>query len=218
MRRRSKVVPGYVPAEQAGAPTGLVPNSVMRDLLRFLERHLGAEALRGILNLAGLESYHQSLPPDDMRLEVDAAHYVAVMQGLQDYYDERGAMAIARAVGRSAVRRAIIHDIGARNHARQLGGRELFTIALDCFAKTTALRDRQLIALQDSGDMLLVTLRQPACWARDPAGRACQVVVGALRGALELISGRHLRVRAVACIHDGAGHCIFEVGRAARSG
>jgi predicted hydrocarbon binding protein len=41
-------------------------------------------------------------------------------------------------------------------------------------------------------------------------------VSGALRGSLELVSGRELRVRAIACCRRGAHHCVFEVSRGRR--
>jgi len=209
---------GYVSAAEGKEPgMGSIPNSVMRDMLQFLERELGQEALRGVLNLAGTEQYHRGLPPNNMRFEVKAADYLAVIQGLKDYYDERGAVAVLRELGKSTVRRGVVHAVGLAEQGGRISGRQLLTIALDSFAKSTALRDRRLILLQDSGDMLLVSLRQPACWAMDGSHHACEVVVGSLRGSLEMVSGRNLLVRPIACCHSGARHCVFEVSRAGRA-
>ena len=208
---------GYVSAEDARADgTGKIPNSVMRDFLQFLERQLGREALRGILNLAGMERYFRRLPPNNMRYEVESGDYLAVMDGLADYYDERGAVAIMRELGRAAVRRAVIHNVGLAEERGRISGKQLLSIALDSFAKSTAIRERDLILLQDSGDMLLVSMRVPPCWAMDRKGRSCEAVGAALRGALEMVTNRYLRVRPIACHRDGAHHCIFEVCRANR--
>ena len=210
---------GYVTAaESKEQGLGSLPNSVMRDMLQFLERQLGTEALRGILNLAGAEQYHGGLPPNNMRFEVKAADYLAVIQGIRDYYDERGAVAVLRELGKSTVRRGVVHAVGLAEQGGRLSGRQLLSIALDSFAKSTALRDHRLMLLQDSGDMLLVSLRQPACWTVDGSHHACEVVVGSLRGALEMVSGRSLRARPIACCHSGARHCVFEVSRGGRTG
>ena len=210
---------GYVTAAESKEPgLGSVPNSVMRDMLQFLERELGPEALRGILNLAGAEHYHRGLPPNNMRFEIKAADYLSVIQGLRDYYDERGAVAVLRELGKTAVRRGVVHAVGLAEQGGRLSGRQLLNIALESFAKSTALRDPRLILLQDSGDMLLVSLRQPACWAVDGSHHACEVVVGSLRGVLEMVSGRSLRVRPIACCNAGSRHCVFEVSRGGRSG
>jgi len=207
---------GYALDEDRDGPSGSIPNSVMRDMLRFLEQQLGRDALRGVLNLAGLERYHRTLPPDNMRLETAAVDYVSLMQGLRDYFDDRGALAFLRELGRSTVRRGVIHAVGQAEQRGALTGKQLLSIALDSFAKSTALRDRRDILLQDSGDMLLVSIRQPPCWAADRSHGACEIVTGALRGALELVSGRELRVRSIACCQTGAHHCVFEVSRGNR--
>jgi predicted hydrocarbon binding protein len=208
---------GYVSvSDNQEKPAGKVPNSVMRDLLLFLDRQLGHRAYRGVLNLAGMHAYLRALPPNNMHEEVNAADYLAVLGGLQDYYDERGAAAVLRELGRSTVRRAVIHAVGLAEQTGSLDGKQLLRLALNALAQSTALGDRRLILLQDSGDMLLVSTRQPACWAPDPKGRACEVVMGAMRGSLEMVSGRPLQVRAIACCLNGAHHCVFEVARAGR--
>jgi predicted hydrocarbon binding protein len=204
---------GYVSASDGRDNGSSIPNSVMRDLLQYLERQLGPEPLRGILNLAGQSDYFENYPRNDMRHETAAAAYLHVIQGLQDYYDERGARAILRDLGRSTVRRAVIHSVSMAEQQGAIGGKQLLSIALDSFAKSTATRDRRHVLLQDSGDMLLVSVRQPPCWARDHGGRACEIAVGALRGALEMVTGRGLNVRPIACGRDGAHHCVFEVSR-----
>ena len=57
---------GYVSASDGKDNSGgTIPNSVMRDLLQFLERLLGLEPLRGILNLAGQSDYFAFLHDDD---------------------------------------------------------------------------------------------------------------------------------------------------------
>jgi predicted hydrocarbon binding protein len=210
-------VKGYVSADESrDSPGADIPNSVLRDLLQFLEQQLGRDTLRGVINLAGVETYHRGLPPNNMRLEAPAADYVALLQGLRDYYDERGALAFMRELGRATVRRAVIHSVGQAEQRGPLNGKQLLAIALDSFAKSTAIRDRRQVLLQDSGDMLLVSTRESPCWARDRRGHACEIVTGALRGALELVSGRELRVRSIACCHHGAHHCVFEVSRGNR--
>ncbi|MHB0876100.1 MAG: hypothetical protein ACYC5O_08655 [Anaerolineae bacterium] len=208
---------GYVSASDGKDNSGgTIPNSVMRDLLQFLERQLGPEPLRGILNLAGQSDYFEQFPRNDMRHDTEAAAYLSVIQGLQDYYDERGAKAILRELGRSTVRRAVIHSVSLAEQRGAIGGRQLLAIALESFAKSTAIRDRRHVLLQDSGDMLLVSVRQPPCWARDRCGRSCEISVGCLRGALEMVTGRGLHVRPIACGRDGAHHCVFEVSRSNR--
>lgn len=208
---------GYVSANGAKeSHDGFIPNSVMRDFLQFLERQLGRESLRGILNLAGQEHYFHALPPNNMSPEAEAAAYLDILEGLSDYYDERGAESVLRELGRQTVRRAIIHAIGLQEQRSPINGRQLLDIALESFSKSTAVRDRQQLLLQDSGDMLLVSVRCPPCWARDRAGQACQVSLGALRGALESVTGRSLHVRPIACGRNGAHHCVFEVSRSGR--
>jgi predicted hydrocarbon binding protein len=208
---------GYVSAVETKEPGDTyLPNSVMRDMLQFLERQLGREALRGILNLAGVEHYFRGLPPNNMQPEIKSSDYLALIQGLRDYYDERGAVAVLRELGKANVRRGVVHAVGLAEQGGRITGKQLLGIALDAFAKSTAVRDRRLVLLQDSGDMLLVSVRQPACWAADGSRHACEVAVGALRGALEMVSGRSLRVRPIACCHSGAHHCVFEVSRAGR--
>lgn len=194
--------------------SGAVPNSVMRDLLQFLERQLGHNALRGVLNMAGTEDYFWHRPANDMQEMVKASDYLAVLQALADYYDERGAIAIIRELGRYTVKRALIRNLSLAEQQRsKTSGRELLKTALQSFAQSTAVRDRRLIILQDSGDMLLVSMRCPPCWTNDGSDYACQVAVGALRGSLELISGSNLRVRPIACCFNAAHHCVFEVSR-----
>lgn len=208
---------GYISASEGiGNSDGAIPNSVMRDLLQFLEHQLGPEALRGVLNLAGQEAYHRDWPRNDMRYAIPAGDYLDVLQGLRDFYDDRGARAVLRELGRSTVRRSVIHSVNTAEQKGPIAGRQLLGIALDSFAKSTAIRDRRHILLQDSGDILLVSMRQPPCWAVDRDAQACEVPTGALRGALELVTGRHLQVRSIACGHGGAHHCVFEVSRTNR--
>jgi len=188
----------------------------MRDLLQFLERQLGRDALRGILNLAGTHQYFRELPPNNMLYDINASDYVAVLDGLEDYYDDRGAAAILRELGYHTARRAIIHSVGRAEQRGPISPKQLLILALEAFAKSTAIRERRFILLQDSAEILLVSVRRPGCWVLDRRGRGCQLVVGALKGSLELVSGRRLSVRPVACCEDNARHCIFEVARAGR--
>ena len=75
---------GYVSVnDNRDKPAGRVPNSVMRDMLQFLERQLGYGSYRGVLNLAGMHGYLRGLPPNNMREEVHSADYLAVLDGLR---------------------------------------------------------------------------------------------------------------------------------------
>ncbi len=208
---------GYVSATEDRDPgVTAIPNAVMRDTLQFLEKQLGRDSLRGILNLAGQEHYFREFPPNNMRADVDVNDYLALLQGIEDYYDERGAAAILRQLGRANVRRGVIHAVGLAEQGGRITGKQLLGIALAAFARSTALRDNRRILLQDSDDMLLVSLQQRACWAVDGQRLSCQVAVGALGGALEMVSGRSLRVRPIACRHGGAHHCVFEISLSGR--
>lgn len=83
-------------------PSGLYyPNRFARYMLAAMADVMGTYGLKTVLNMAGLDDYADSPPPDDMARQFDFAYIAAINRALEEVYGPRGGHSIAMRVGQA---------------------------------------------------------------------------------------------------------------------
>ena len=75
------------------------PNKFGLITLKSLEEVMGKNGLNAILNLAGLNNYIDSYPPDNLDKGFDFAELSAIGTGLEEMYGPRGGRGLALRAG-----------------------------------------------------------------------------------------------------------------------
>ena len=124
------------------------PNKFGLITIKSLEEVMGKNGLNAILNLAGLNNYVESYPPDNLDKGFDFAELSAIGTSLEEMYGPRGGRGLALRAGRATFSDAL-RNFGARAGAADLAFVVLplqskLRIGLPAFAKIfSQLSDQQ---------------------------------------------------------------------------
>ncbi len=195
------------------------PNKMGRIVLTAMEEIMGRHGVNAVLNLAHLEHFVNSYPPNNLRLGFTFTEFSAVQQTLDDMFGVRGGRGLALRAGRETWKYALkeflpvlgITDLALRT--LPLGIK--IKIGLDVFAETlNKFTDQQVRLGEDERGFLWIIERCPVCWQRHSETPTCHLAVGLLEQSLHWVSrGRRFRVEEVSCIAAGDDTCTIVISK-----
>jgi len=195
-----------------------VENRMMRLALNSAELTLGTSGYYAVLQVAGLDAYAETLPPNSHDLETPAAHFAALFNGILTMYGEGPARGLFRRWGAifgttalkrrpsAALLRPLLRVLPLQHRVR--------TILNAVADESDQARGAQLHTVRDAADQYTLTFRDCLyCDGLHPAEPICYTIVGTLEAALKWGTGRDFAVREVQCQARGAGACVFEIDK-----
>jgi predicted hydrocarbon binding protein len=194
------------------------PNKFGLITLKSLEEVMGKNGLNAILNLAGMNNYMDSYPPDNLDKGFDFSELSALGTALEDMYGPRGGRGLALRAGR-----ATFSD-GLKNFGALAGVADLAFVVLPLHAKLrigvpsmakifSQLSD-QLSTVEEKDNEYIYTIHKcPCCWGRHNADKpVCFIATGLLQEGLKWVSGgNEFRVNESKCIAIGDDVCEFVI-------
>jgi predicted hydrocarbon binding protein len=188
------------------------PNRIVRSLLLALEDVTGKNGVSAVLNLAGLSSWVDHFPSDDMEQGVDFAEISAIQTALEEVYGARAGRAFSRRTA-AAMLQAWIH-VPPLMGLQPAGDTSLGAPqALRALAEAVSLSSDQSCSVSETAEALTFTVsRCPVCWGRTSKEPVCSTIVGLLEETLRWLNpGQSLVVEETGCISRGDPACVFSV-------
>lgn len=184
--------------------------------IKSLEEVMGKNGLNAILNLAGLNNYVDSYPPDNLEKGFDFAELSAIGQALEEMYGPRGGRGLALRAGRATFSDAL-RNFGALAGVADLAFVVLplqskLRIGLPAFARIfTQLTDQHTTVEEKDNEFVWTIHKCPVCWGRHGSDRpVCFIATGLLQESLKWVSGgNEFRVNESRCVAMGDTVCEF---------
>ncbi len=191
------------------------PNKIARIAILSLEDVMGKNGLNAILNLAGLSSTIDNLPPDNLDRQFDFADFSAIWAALEELYGPRGGRGLAQRAGRATFNDAL-RNFGALAGVGDMAFKVLplgakIRIGLAAMAKIFSQTSDQLSTVAEQEDHYVYTIhRCPVCWGRTTDKPACFIATGLLQESLKWVSGgSEFRVTQTTAKSVGDATCDF---------
>lgn len=201
-------------------PSGLYyPNRFARLFLLAMEDVMGQHGLTTILSMAGLDTYIDSPPPDNLARQFDFVYMAALSQALEDVYGTRGGRGIALRIGRATFSK------GFKSFGMLAGmAHPAFTVlpldervALGVQAVTAVFTrfSDQATTVADTGDAYLFTVENsPMAWGRSAERPVCHALAGIIQEGMRWASRSYeYHVQEIACRAAGGDACVFRVSK-----
>jgi predicted hydrocarbon binding protein len=194
------------------------PNKFGLITLKSLEEVMGKNGLNAILNLAGLNNYIDSYPPDNLEKGFDFAELSAIGTGLEEMYGPRGGRGLALRAGRATFSDAL-KNFGALAGVADLAFVVLplhakLRIGVPAMAKIFSQLSDQLSTVEEKDNEYIYTIHKcPCCWGRHNADKpVCFIATGLLQEGLKWVSGgNEFRVNESKCVALGDDVCEFVI-------
>ena len=194
------------------------PNKFGLITLKSLEEVMGKNGLNAILNLAGMNNYIDSYPPDNLDKGFDFSELSALGTALEDMYGPRGGRGLALRAGRATFSDAL-KNFGALAGVADLAFVVLplhakLRIGVPAMAKIFSQLSDQLSTVEEKDNEYLYTIHKcPCCWGRHNADKpVCFIATGLLQEGLKWVSGgNEFRVNESKCIAVGDDVCEFVI-------
>jgi predicted hydrocarbon binding protein len=185
-------------------------------MIKALEDVMGKNGLNAILNLAGLNSFIDNYPPDNLEKSFDFADVSSINIALEEMYGPRGGRGLALRAGRSTFADAL-KNFGALAGAGDLAFKVLplqakMRIGIPAMAKIfTQVSDQHSTVEEHENEFVYTIHKCPVCWGRTGVDKpACFIAVGLLQEGLKWVSGgNEFRVNESKCIALGDPVCEF---------
>ena len=197
------------------------PNKIARIAILSLEDVMGKNGLNAILNLAGLSSTIDNLPPDNLDRQFDFADFSAIWAALEELYGPRGGRGLAQRAGRATFNDAL-RNFGALAGVGDMAFKVLplgakIRIGLAAMAKIFSQTSDQLSTVAEQEDHYVYTIhRCPVCWGRTTDKPACFIATGLLQESLKWVSGgSEFRVTQTTAKSVGDATCDFIIPKEA---
>jgi len=191
------------------------PNKIARISILSLEDVMGKNGLNAILNLAGLSSIIDNLPPDNLDRQFDFADFSAIWAVLEELYGPRGGRGLAQRAGRATFNDAL-RNFGALAGVGDMAFKVLplgakIRIGLAAMGKIFSQTSDQLSTVAEQEDHYVYTIhRCPVCWGRTTDKPACFIATGLLQESLKWVSGgSEFRVTQTTAKSVGDATCDF---------
>jgi predicted hydrocarbon binding protein len=194
------------------------PNKFGLITLKSLEEVMGKNGLNAILNLAGMNNYIDSYPPDNLDKGFDFSELSALGTALEDMYGPRGGRGLALRAGRATFSDAL-KNFGALAGVADLAFVVLplhakLRIGVPAMAKIFSQLSDQLSTVEEKDNEYIYTIHKcPCCWDRHNADKpVCFIATGLLQEGLKWVSGgNEFRVNESKCIAVGDDVCEFVI-------
>lgn len=192
------------------------PNKFGMIMIKALEEVMGKNGLNAILNLAGMNRYIDSYPPDNLEKQFDFADVSSMNVALEEMYGPRGGRGLALRAGRATFADAL-RNFGALAGAGDLAFKVLplqakMRIGIPAMAKIFSQVSDQLSTVEERENEFIYTIHKcPVCWGRSGVDKpVCFIAVGLLQEGLKWVSGgNEFRVNESKCIALGDDVCEF---------
>ena len=195
------------------------PSKAGRIYLQALEDVMGKNGVSAILNLAGLKSWIDNYPADNIAPGIYFAEFSAINAALDELYGPRSGHGLARRAGWTTFNKVL------RNFAALAGVSDLafkvlplptkIAIGLPVLARIFShISDQQNIVEEEEDTFIYRIYRCPVCWGRQADAPVCYVAVGLLEESLRWVSGgQSFRVQETSCIAFGNDACEFRIDK-----
>jgi predicted hydrocarbon binding protein len=192
------------------------PNKFGLITLKSLEDVMGKNGLNAILNLAGLNSYIENYPPDNLEKAFDFAELSSIGVALEEMYGPRGGRGLMLRAGRATFADALKY-FGALAGAGDLAFKVLplqakMRIGLPAMAKIFSQVSDQLSTVEEKDNELIYTIHKcPCCYGRSGVDKpVCFIAAGLIQESLKWVSGgNEFRVNESKCIALNDPVCEF---------
>jgi predicted hydrocarbon binding protein len=192
------------------------PNKFGLIILKSLEDVMGKNGLNAILNLAGLNYYIESYPPDNLEKGFDFSELSAIGVSLEEMYGPRGGRGLMLRAGRATFADGL-KSFGALAGAGDLAFKVLplqakMRIGLPAEAKIFSQVSDQHSTVEEKENEFVYTIHKcPCCYGRSNVDKpVCFIAVGLLQESLKWVSGvNEFRVNESKCIGLGDVVCEF---------
>ncbi|MEQ8674712.1 MAG: 4-vinyl reductase [Aggregatilineales bacterium] len=195
------------------------PNRFARWFFLATTDVMGKHGLSAVLSLAGLESYTDNPPTDDMARQFDFANIAALNQALEDMYGARGGRGMALRIGRASFTQGM-RQFGAFSGMNAAAYRELplekhIEIGLKALSVVfTRFTDQESILEEEDDAYLMRVENSPMVWGRITDKPACHMLVGLMQESLHWSSiGHEFHVQETSCRASGGDDCIFKINK-----
>jgi hypothetical protein len=199
-----------------------LPNRIARAFFLVLDDVMGSSGLETLLSRAGLATYYEQFPPDNLDRNFDVAHMSALQMALEELYGPYGGRGMARQIGRGAFATGIkqfgimraIADPAFR--ARDLDDRAV--LGLQALASIYTSFSDQPAEVDASLPLrpTFIVYNSPYAWGRTSDRPVCYAQVGLLVETLRWATDGHMyQIRETACIACGDDHCVYSITHAA---
>ena len=194
------------------------PNKFGLITLKSLEEVMGKNGLNAILNLAGMNNYIDSYPPDNLDKGFDFSELSALGTALEDMYGPRGGRGLALRAGRATFSDAL-KNFGALAGVADLAFVVLplhakLRIGVPAMAKIFSQLSDQLSTVEEKDNEYIYTIHKcPCCWGRHNMDKpVCFISTGLLQEGLKWVSGgNEFRVNESKCVALGDEVCEFVI-------
>jgi len=197
----------------------LYPNKAGRICLQALEDVMGKNGVSAILNLAGLETWIDNYPPNDMERGIDFAELAAINAALDELYGPRSGRGMARRAGWVTFDQ-VLRNFGALAGVSDIAFKVLplsrkVRIGLPVLARVFSHISDQINSVEEREDCYLYRIhRCPVCWGRQVDTPVCHLATGLLEESLRWVSGgKNFRVQEMKCIAVGDEACEFVIDK-----
>jgi len=197
-------------------PSGLYyPNRFAYYFFVAMHDVLGVSALKDILELAGLMTFLNGGPPDNLERQFDFAYMAAINHALQTVYGARGGRGVALRIGRSWFDSGMHHfgALAAMNSAPVLAlplERRTYLGLSTLAALFNHYSDQQTRLTVRDGAYHFQVANSPLAWQQRSDKPVCHALAGLVQGTLHWSSGGYeYHVHEQSCRAAGAAACVF---------
>jgi len=196
-----------------------LPNRIARYFFVAMDDVMGQAAFKTLLKQAGLLSYVNELPPDNLVKEFDFASMTALNIALEDSYGIRGGRGMTLRVGRASF------SLGLRTFGAMAGMSDPAFRALPrdecCFIGLKALAniyntfsDQHCEVEQTPESFRFIVDHSATAWGRKSEKPVCHALAGIVQECMRWASNGHeYYVYETACTACGDPRCVFVINK-----
>jgi predicted hydrocarbon binding protein len=193
-------------------------NKFARIFLESITEITGRNGLNSILNYASLDELIDDLPPDNLDLSFDFAHFSSINQALTEIYGDRGGKGISLRIGKITFS-DVLKDYGAIAGVTDIAFKILpiqskIKFGLRAMARVFSEKSDQISIVIEEEDYFRYQIeRCPVCWGRkEQTSPVCYYMVGLLQEGLYWVSGgKEFQIKETKCIAMSNSICEFQI-------
>jgi predicted hydrocarbon binding protein len=191
------------------------PNLIAKIYLGAIEEVMGANGLKALLNMAGMQHLIGNYPPGNLAKEFDFVDFAHLNEAMEMMYGPRGGRALSLRAGRKAF------DQGLKNFGSMVGVADKtfrllplsirLKVGLRAIATAFSSTSDQISYVEEESDHFIYVIeRCPVCWNRHADSPICHAAMGIIQEALSWgTSGRAFKMAETTCIAKGDDACRF---------
>jgi len=193
------------------------PNLIAKIYLEAVEEVMGANGLKALLNMAGMQYLIGNYPPGNLAKQFDFVDFARLNEAMEMMYGPRGGRALSLRAGRKAF------DQGLRNLGAMVGVADKtfrllplsirLKVGLRAMATAFSTTSDQISYVQEQSDHFIYVIeRCPVCWGRHSDSPICHAAMGIIQEGLSWgTGGRTFKMAETTCIAKGDDMCRFTI-------